>query len=259
MAARGRPMISGSPGERPRFKDHQTTDLPMPDLNPYVREHHEYGLPVMPAATAATFFGRWHEAFGREAPLVMEIGTGNGFFITELARRNPDWNVLGIEIRYKRVMQTGYKIRNAGLTNAIIARYDAWFLDDILADGCLAGLWVNHPDPWPKRSHDKHRLLGRPFMEEVARVVEPGGFLNVKSDTRYNVERVETFIDRTLHGEPLPPLPLEVVGRSEDVITGEAPWPDDIETNYQSKFRKKGEPVYAIALRRMNAAPPGTR
>jgi hypothetical protein len=64
------------------------------------------------------------------------------------------------------------------------------------------------------------------------------------------VTRAETLIDHDADGHPVPPLPLVVTGKADDVTTGSAPWPDDIETNYQSKFRKRGMPVYAIELRK---------
>ncbi|MBW2258620.1 MAG: hypothetical protein JRI25_29080, partial [Deltaproteobacteria bacterium] len=70
----------------------------------------------------------------------------------------------------------------------------------------------------------------------------------VKSDFRPNVDRIEALLGRGTEGERVPPLPFAVTGRSEDVISGAAPWADDVETNYQRKFREKGEPVYAIEV-----------
>jgi tRNA (guanine-N7-)-methyltransferase len=204
-----------------------------------VASHRDFGPELLAADVAWTFRGRWPEAFGRPAPLHVEIGSGNGFFLAELARRNPEWNVLGIELRYKRCVLCGRKIREAGVTNARIARYHAAFLDDLFEDGALSGLYVNHPDPWPKERHEKNRLISTWFLEDVARLLRPGASLQLKSDFRPNVERAEELI-----GD----LPLHVASRSEDV-TREA-WGTDIETNYQSKFRKRGLPVYAIELRR---------
>ena len=144
---------------RPRFTDRLPEDFTRPDINPFLVAHREHGHPLLPASEAWPYRGRWHEAFGREAPLHVEIGSGNGFFLAELARRNPDWNVLGIEIRYKRTVLCAKKIEAAGVSNALITRYDAWYLDDLFEDGSLAGLYVNHPDPWPKVRHEKNRLL----------------------------------------------------------------------------------------------------
>jgi len=235
---------------RPRFKDRLPEDFTRPDINPFLKAHREYGHPLLPASQAWPYRGRWHEAFGRQAPLHVEIGSGNGFFLAELAEQHPEWNVLGIEIRYKRTVLCARKIDAAGVKNALITRYDAWYLDDLFEDASIAGLYVNHPDPWPKDRHEKNRLISRWFLEESCRLLQDGSWLRVKSDYEDNVGRIPRLLQADGDGEPLPRLPLQITGRSQDVIEGEAPWPDDIETNYQSKFRKKGLPVYAIELRR---------
>ncbi len=248
MAEPGRPTPQPvAEGDRPRFQD-RTDDYPRQDVNPFIHEHRNFAPILLPADQAWTFRGRWSEAFdGRDAPLHLEIGSGNGFFLAEYARRNPDLNVLGIELRYKRTVLCARKIQAAGATaNARIARYHAAYLDDLFEPGSLATIHVHHPDPWPKERHEKNRLISRWFLEDVVRYLKPGGEFRLKSDFRPNIDRVEELL-----GDPAaPPLPLRVSGRSDDVTTGPAPWPDDIETNYQSKFRKRGLPVYAIALNR---------
>jgi len=250
MAASGRPtpQAESRSDERPRFRDRTDDDFKRPDINPFLQEHRAFGPELLPAEQAWKHRGKWAEVFGREAPLHVEIGSGNGFFLAGLAERHPEWNVLGVEIRYKRVVLCARKIRKAGLPNARISRYHAAFLDDLFEPGSLAGLYVNHPDPWPKTRHDKNRLISRWFLEDVVSLLAPGGWFRLKSDFEPNVTRAVELIDKGPRGQEAPRLPLEVTGRSDDVITGPAPWPDDIETNYQSKFRRKGEPVYAVEL-----------
>ncbi|MFK7927783.1 MAG: tRNA (guanosine(46)-N7)-methyltransferase TrmB [Myxococcota bacterium] len=236
--------------ERPRFQDRTEADFNRSDVNPFLTEHRSYGHPLLPASKAWPFRGRWHEAFGRKAPLHVEIGSGNGFFLAELARRNPDWNVLGVEIRYKRTVLCAKKIQAAEVSNALIARYDAWFLDDVFAPGEIDGLYINHPDPWPKSRHEKNRLISRWFLEDACQIVREGGWIRAKSDFEDNIARIPRLLEADGDGKPAPKLPLVISGRSEDVITGPAPWPNDIETNYQSKFRKRGLPVFGIELTR---------
>lgn len=250
MGARGRPtpQVENLADERPLFRDRTPDDVPQPDLNPYLVEHAAFGPLLLTADQAWRFRGRWSECFGRTAPMVLEIGPGNGDFFEEICRRDPDLNLLGLEIRYKRVVVCARRLQKAGLTNGRIVRYHAAYLEDLFEPGDLAGLWVNHPDPWPKERHEKNRLISRWFLEDVVRYVRPGGFFRLKSDFRDNVFRVPKLLDHDGDGNPAPRLPLEVVGISEDITRGPAPWPDDIETNYQSKFRKRGEPVYAIEL-----------
>jgi len=242
MEAHGRPtpQLENLSSERPRFRDRAMEKFRHQDVNPYVTQHLEYGPPLIPAEEAWKNRGRWAEVFGRDAPLHVEIGPGNGFFLAELCRRNPQFNVVGVEIRYKRVVLCATKLDKAGVSNGRIARYHAAYLDDLFEPGSLSGLYINHPDPWQKTRHEKNRLISRWFLEDAAQLLRPGGVFRLKSDFADNVYRVPGLLDEA--------LPLEVTGISEDVITGPAPWPDDIETNYQSKFRLKGEPVYAIEL-----------
>jgi tRNA (guanine-N7-)-methyltransferase len=253
MAPHGRPTPQADgrdETERPRFVDLLPEQAARPDANPYLTLHREFGLPLLPGSEAWRWRGRWHEHFGRKAPLTLEIGCGNGFFLSALAARHPDHNHVGVEIRYKRTVLVARKLQAAGVSNARILRYDASFLDDLFLPGSLSCIWVNHPDPWPKARHEKNRLISRWFLEDVVQLLKPGGFFRLKSDFEDNIGRVPGLLSSDGDGGPMPTLPLRVTGRSEDVITGPAPWPDDIETNYQSKFRKRGEPVFAIELQR---------
>lgn len=241
MAAPGRPTPQPPSDERPRFQDRLPEEHRRPEVNPYVRSHREFGPELLPASEAWKWRGRWHERFGRKAPLHVEIGAGNGFFLAGMAERHPEWDFLGVEIRYKRCLQTGLKLRRAGLTNAAVLRYHAAYLDDLFEPGSVSAIYVNHPDPWPKEKHEKNRLISRWFLEDCAMLLPPGGVVRLKSDFRPNVDRIEELLAEH-------PLPFRVTGRSEDVNSGPAPWPDDVETNYQRKMKVRGVPVPAIEI-----------
>jgi tRNA (guanine-N7-)-methyltransferase len=245
MALPGRPTPQRPHEGRPRFRD-RSHELPHQEVNPYLVEHRELGPIAIPADEGWAYRGRWEDSFGRPAPLHVEIGSGNGFFLTELAQRHPDWNLLGVEIRYKRIVLCARKIKKAGLTNARILRYHAAFLDDILTPGSISGLYVNHPDPWPKGRHEGNRLISAWFLKDVATYLVEGGHFRLKSDHLPNIERVQTLLDG-----PCAHLPLKVWGTSPDVNTQPAPWPDDIETKYQRKFKELGKPVFAVEVRRV--------
>ena len=235
---------------RRRFADRALDEYPLPDLNPYLKLHLEYGPPVLTAEQAGTFEGRWSDAFPSDQPLHLEIGSGNGFFLAGMAARHPDRNWLGIEIRFKRVILCARKIQAAGVSNARIARYDAWWMDDLFGPGSVSVLYVNHPDPWEKARHEKNRLMGTYFAGFAARALKVGAEFRLKTDHLVNVDGLE----RAVEG-----LPLEVVARVEDFGANGTPWEaeDDIRTNYQSKFEKRDEPVHALLLRRVpGEAPP---
>ncbi len=232
-------------GDRHHFRDRRPEELPHPDSNPYVKIHREFGPPVIIGEDAPAFRGRWSAAaFGRPGPLHVEVGPGNGFFLAGMATRHPEQNWLGIEIRFKRVVLCARKIRVAAAENARITRYDAWYLDDLFVEGELDGLYTNHPDPWPKDRHEKKRLMGPFFARWAAGALKPGARWRLKTDFPGNVERVLSAIEG---------LPFAVRGRVDDVERSGTPWPaeDDVITNYQSKFYKKGERIYALEVERI--------
>ena len=238
MARRGSPI----PLEERKFRDRAPEDFFFPDLNPHLKSHFTWGRPVLPADVAGDCRGAWDEEFGRDAPLHVEIGTGNGFFLSGMAARNPEFNWLGVEIRYKRVMLTARKLRGAGVEgHARICRYDANHLGELFCAGDIDALYINHPDPWPKDRQAKNRLLGPDFVDLLTELLAPGAELRLKTDHLINVEGLLGAIEGR---------PFELLGRSDDVRSAGTPWGDDVVTNYQTKFYKKGLPVYAVQIRR---------
>ena len=233
--------MSGHPTDG-RFRDKPPEAYRDPDLNPYLKLHRSFGRPVMTASEAAAVGRDWSAEFGRAAPLHVEIGAGNGFFLTGMAQAHPGRSWLGLEIRFKRVVQTARKLVAAGVTNARVARYDGRQLDDLFAPGAVAGLYINHPDPWPKDRHAKHRLFNPAFADGCARWLASGGRLRLKTDFVGHVEALTALTEGR---------PLAVVGRSDDIARDGAPWgEDDVVTNYQGKFDRRGLPVYALWVER---------
>jgi len=227
-----------------RFQSRHPQNYRNPDSNPYLKIHHEYGPPVIVAEDAPSFRGQWARAFGgRDAPLHLEIGPGNGFFLSGMAQRHPNTNWLGIEIRFKRVVLCARKIDAEGVKNARIARYDAWCLDDLFEPGELSCLITHHPDPWPRARHAARRLSGPEFAAWASRALKPGGLWRMKTDYHPHIISLQKSIAD---------LPFQVTGRVDDVRLNGVPWPEDedVVTNYQRKFYEKNEPIYAIELSR---------
>jgi tRNA (guanine-N7-)-methyltransferase len=225
-----------------RFRDKPPEAYRDPDLNPYLKLHREFGRPALTAGDAAAIGHGWATEFGRAAPLHVEIGAGNGFFLSGMSAAHPEQDWLGLEIRFKRVVQTARKLVAAGVSNARVARYDGRQLDDLLAQGSVAGLYINHPDPWPKDRHAKNRLFHPDFVDACARWLAPGARLRLKTDFVGHIEALTALTDGR---------PLAVVGRSDHIERDGAPWgEDDVVTNYQGKFDRRGLPVYALWVAR---------
>ena len=100
---------------------------------------------------AKQFKDNWTNVFEREAPLHLEVGAGNGFYLAGMSQKMPECNWLGVEIRYKRVIMCAKKIEVSQLEHTRIMRYDAWHLDEVFGENTLDGLHTHHPDPWPRK------------------------------------------------------------------------------------------------------------
>jgi len=226
------------------FRVRCTDPVSNPEFNPYLRRYEEFGSPVVLSREAANACGRWGQVFAQEQPVHLEIGSGNGFFLAGIAQVHPEWNVLGVEIRYKRIVTAAKKIRAFGVEdNARITRYDAWWLDEVFAAGELSGIYLNHPDPWPKEKHQRNRLLCPFFAEWAARTLKPGSEMRLKTDSLLNLRQLEAAIKDQ---------PFEIVAQVEDIGRNGVPWPEDeeITTNFQRKFQNMGLPVHGMVLRR---------
>jgi tRNA (guanine-N7-)-methyltransferase len=114
--------------------------------------------------------------------LFVEIGSGSGLHLLELAKLNPQALCVGLEIRFKRAFKTGEKAERLGLSNVIVIRTDARFLSDIFNTEDVTAFFVNYPDPWDKRRWKKNRILNEEMIANMQKLLKPSGFLRFKTD-----------------------------------------------------------------------------
>jgi len=162
--------------------------------------------------------------FGREAPLVVEIGFGMGESTARIAAADPARDFLGIEVYPAGVGSLLARIESAGLRNLRIVQHDAVeVVRDMIAPGSLAAVHVYFPDPWPKKRHHKRRLIQPPFVALLASRLAPGGVLHCATDWEHYAVQMLDVLSR----EPL----LEnsaggpVVGETAAQCRGFAPRP----------------------------------
>ena len=148
----------------------------------------------------------WREAFGREAPLMLEVGFNRGKFITALAHRFPDHNVVGIEIRKR----FGFRLtqlvgRAEAPKNLRVIWGDAKVLVPLIFEtGSLSAMFITFPDPWWKKRHEKRRLVDTQFAAEIAEKLKPGGQIWVKSDVQMISDEIrEALIARSEFDDPV--------------------------------------------------------
>jgi tRNA (guanine-N7-)-methyltransferase len=122
-------------------------------------------------------------AFGRRAPLIVEIGSGRGEALVDAAADRPDHDFLGLEVYVPGVAQTLVTMRHREVTNIRLAVVNAAeALATMIEPASVRELWTWFPDPWHKKRHHKRRLVTVPFTALVARVLEPGGTWRFATD-----------------------------------------------------------------------------
>lgn len=123
------------------------------------------------------------EVFGREAPVVLEIGFGMGDSLIEMASVQPEKNYIGIEVHRPGVGRLLSRADEAGLTNIRVYAEDAvQVLADCIPDGSLDVLQLFFPDPWHKKRHHKRRIVQPEFVQQIRRKLKVGGYFHMATD-----------------------------------------------------------------------------
>lgn len=121
--------------------------------------------------------------FGRRAPLVLEIGCGNGASTLAMAQDEPDIDVIAVEIYRRGLAQLLCAIEREQVSNIRLIRGNGIeVLERLIAPGSLTGVRVFFPDPWPKARHHKRRFLQTGTVDLIADRLLPGGVLHAATD-----------------------------------------------------------------------------
>jgi tRNA (guanine-N7-)-methyltransferase len=191
-----------------------------------------YALPF--AATPLDFA----QTFGRNAPVVLEIGCGMGETSAAIAQARPDIDFIGVEVHGPGVGALLNRIDAARLTNLRIVQHDAVeVVDAMIPERSLAGIHVYFPDPWPKKRHHKRRLLKPAFVSALARRLAPGGYLHVATDWAPYAEEILM----ALSSEPL-------LANAAQRYSPRPAWRP--QTKFEARGLKLGHEVFDLLFRR---------
>jgi tRNA (guanine-N7-)-methyltransferase len=131
------------------------------------------------------------DCFGRDAPLIFEIGFGMGETTAAIAASHPELNFLAAEVFQAGIGSLAMRLAKESLTNVRIVEHDAVeIVRDMLRPGSLDGAHIFFPDPWPKARHHKRRLIAAGFVVNLTERLRPGGFVHLATDWQHYAEQM---------------------------------------------------------------------
>jgi tRNA (guanine-N7-)-methyltransferase len=172
--------------------------------------------------------------FGRAAPLHVDLGCGDGLFLCELAQRYPDRNFLGIERLVGRVAKACRKadaldnVRVLNVENSYAVRY-------LLPETSVETFYLLFPDPWPKRRHQRRRIVKLDFLDAIHRALTNDGFFRIATDQLDYFEKIRAVAE-SCSGFAIVDL-------------------DDVDlplTKFERRFRGTDAPIYRLVLRKIS-------
>ncbi|NGX63394.1 MAG: tRNA (guanine-N(7)-)-methyltransferase [Candidatus Anoxychlamydiales bacterium] len=134
--------------------------------------------------------------FENDNNIAIEYCSGNGDWIIEKAKTNPNINFIAVEMKFERARKIWVKMHNQNLKNLFVVLAEAFtFTKFYLKDRDVFEVFINFPDPWPKKKHKKNRLIKKAFLKDVARVLKKDSFITIVTDhISYRDEIIDTFL-----------------------------------------------------------------
>lgn len=188
----------------------------------------------------------WEEIFSNKNPIVLDVGCGKGHFLAETAFQNPDKNFLAIEVYKKGLRNTRKKIQNRELTNVRIIPFEAHFiLSNCFYPDEISEIYINFPDPWPKKRHWKRRLINSQFIKTLYPLLEEKGRINIATD-------FEAYIPVILKCFEDHPGFINLYKKSVSASLEDKGYvnqlDDRIQSLYERKFREKEKTIYYFSF-----------
>lgn len=154
-------------------------------------------LPQCYACRQEWGFLNWYnpEVFKRQAPIHIEYCSGNGCWLIEKAKEYPEVNWIAVEKKFERVRRIWSKMRNFNLSNVLIVYGEALiFTQNYVADDSFQKVYINFPDPWPKKRHAKNRLLQETFLTQLSKKSAPATQTIITTDDLSYVNQIVSTV-----------------------------------------------------------------
>jgi tRNA (guanine-N7-)-methyltransferase len=181
--------------------------------------------------------GAWHtKHFKNERPITVELACGGGEYTVELARRFPDRNFIGVDVKGNRLWTGAKQALTDGLDNVAFLRTRIEVITHFFEKNEVDEIWITFPDPFPKSVNENRRLTAPKFMERYREMLRPGGLVHLKHDDDF-------FYQYTLEYAQQDPR-CKVIYTAEDIYAAPLDFPElGIQTLYEGKHLSKGKTI----------------
>ncbi|MGX7075678.1 MULTISPECIES: tRNA (guanosine(46)-N7)-methyltransferase TrmB [Globicatella] len=184
---------------------------------------------------AEQFRGKWQTRFEKVQPLHIEVGSGKGRFIVEMAKAHPEINYISIEIQTSVIVSVLELQLEAQLPNLQILHADGRNLNQYFEPGEVSRIYLNFSDPWPKKRHEKRRLTSADFIKQYEEILVADGEIHFKTDNQGLFEY--TLYSFSQYGIKLKQVWLDL---------HHSDFEGNIMTEYEEKFSSKGNRIYRL-------------
>ncbi len=186
--------------------------------------------------------GKWYSFFKNDNPIVVELGCGKGEYTIALARKNPNKNYIGIDIKGARFWRGAKTAIEENLDNVAFVRTQIELVDFIFAENEVSEIWITFPDPQIKFQRTKHRMTNVSFMKKYHHVLNEEGIMNLKTDSEF----MHGYTLGLLHGAG-----HEILYANHTVYKNEGAPKEVIETQtfYEKQYLEVDKPITYIKFR----------
>ena len=187
--------------------------------------------------------GNWsRDFFKNENPIVLELGCGKGEYTVELARKNPDKNFIGVDIKGARFWRGAKTAIEENLENVAFVRTQIELIEHVFASAEVSEIWITFPDPQIKYKRTKHRLTNTEFLQRYKNILKPDGLMHLKTDSEF----MHGYTLGLLHGEG-----HEILYAHHDIYSNEYSPKEvtGIQTFYEKQYLEKGKPITYIKFK----------
>lgn len=181
--------------------------------------------------------GKWRSEIFRcddSLPVDLEIGTGNGTHFKNRCERYPQRRIVGLELKYKPLIQTIRSVRRMQLENGRVCRIHAFNLDQVFTENEVNDVFIHFPDPWTSPRKPKNRLVNPRMSEVIFGLQRSGSFLEVKTDSREFFDGAVEILKASPYRELALAYNWHKDPRSEGLH----------QTQFEKIFSRQGLPIY---------------